>query len=114
MADSHNSEHHEGLKVRDYLVVFGALSIFTAISFAVNHYVGRNTTGLFIILAVAVCKAVLVGMYFMHLILDWSKFYFLIFPAFILGTMMLVVFLPDIVIAWHYIPAPGTVAPSGP
>jgi cytochrome c oxidase subunit IV len=102
MADSHSAEHHEGIHVKAYLVVFGALTIFTAISFAVNATVGRNTTGMLIILAVAVCKAVLVGLYFMHLVLDWGKFYFLIFPAFILGAMMLVVFLPDMVLGWHY------------
>jgi cytochrome c oxidase subunit 4 len=106
-ADSeHSADHHEGLNVRAYLVVFVALSVFTAISFVVNGAVRSESLaphmGFAIILSVAVIKAVLVGLYFMHLILDWGKFYFLIFPAFILGAMMLVVFLPDMVLGWHY------------
>jgi caa(3)-type oxidase subunit IV len=108
MADSHtpeHTEHHEGLNVRSYLVVFVALTIFTAISFVVNSSVRSGsltpTAGFTIILSVAVIKAVLVGMYFMHLVLDWGRFYFLIFPTFILGAMMIVVFLPDMVISWH-------------
>jgi cytochrome c oxidase subunit IV len=112
MTDAHGSEHDHGPGIQSYLVVFGALTVFTAISFIVNATVGRNMTGLLIILSVAVCKAVLVGLYFMHLIVDWKRFYFLIFPTFILGAMFIVVLLPDIVIAWHFVPPAGTVAPS--
>jgi caa(3)-type oxidase subunit IV len=108
MTDSHGSQHHSGPGIKAYLVVFGALSIFTAISFAVNATVGRNVTGMTIILAVAVCKAALVGAYFMHLIVDWPKLYYLIFPAFILGAMLIVVLLPDMVLAWTQLgPAPA-------
>ena len=35
MTDSHASEHHAGPGFQAYMVVFGALSIFTAISFLV-------------------------------------------------------------------------------
>src|SRR2546430_1992961 len=98
MTDPHAAEHH-GPGFQAYMVVFGALSIFTAISFLVNAIVGRGRTGMMIILAVAVCKAVLVGLYFMHLVVDWPKLYYLIFPTFILGSMMIVVLLPDIVLA---------------
>jgi cytochrome c oxidase subunit 4 len=101
MTEPHAEEHH-GPGVQAYLVVFVALSIFTAISFVVREVVGHNTTSMMIILAVAVCKAVLVGLFFMHLIVDWPRLYYLIFPAFILGTMMIVVFLPDIVLAWPH------------
>ena len=38
----------------------------------------------------------------MHLKYDWGKLYFLIVPAFILGAMMMIVLLPDIVLAWHH------------
>src|SRR5207302_7923635 len=101
MTDSHTSEHH-GPSFQAYIVVFVALSIFTAISFLVNAVVGRNPTGLTIILAVAICKAVLVGTYFMHLIVDWPKLYYLIFPTFILGAIFVVVLLPDIVLTWPH------------
>ena len=54
MSDSHHPEHHHGPGFQAYMVVFLALSVFTAISFLVNATVGRNLTGLVIILAVAV------------------------------------------------------------
>ena len=45
MTPSHDSEHH-GPGYQAYMVVFLALSVFTAISFLVNATVGRNLTGL--------------------------------------------------------------------
>jgi hypothetical protein len=92
------------------MVVFGALSIFTAISFIVNATIGRNMMGLTIILAVAVIKTLLVATYFMHLIVDWPKIYYLIFPTFILAAMFITVLLPDQVLGW---PHTGT-APTPP
>jgi cytochrome c oxidase subunit IV len=102
MSDSHHPEHHEGPGFQAYMVVFLALSTFTAISFLVNATIGRNITGLLIILAVAVTKAILVGLYFMHLVVDWGKLYYLIFPTFILAAMFITVLMPDIVLAWHH------------
>ena len=106
MTESHASEGHAGSGVRPYLVIFVALSVFTALSFAFNflvreEYIGKHT-GFALILAVAVCKAVLVAMFFMHLKFDWFKLYFMIVPVMILGTMMVIVLLPDIVLAWHH------------
>jgi heme/copper-type cytochrome/quinol oxidase subunit 4 len=112
MTEAHNAEHH-GPTVKAYMIVFGALSIFTLVSFLVNSGVrGGSLTphaGFALILGVAVVKAVLVGTYFMHLIVDWSKLYYFIFPTFILGAMMVVVFLPDIVLGWNpkgHVPSP--------
>ena len=106
MVDSHHSEHHAGPGIQAYLVVFGALSVFTAISFAVNYAVRgyglAPHAGFAMILGVAVIKAILVGLYFMHLIVDWGRLYFLIFPTFILAAMFITVLLPDIVLAWHH------------
>jgi caa(3)-type oxidase subunit IV len=105
VADTHDSDAHHGPNFRIYLLIFGALSVFTVLSFVVNwaeHQFGFSAqTGASIIMVIAVCKAVLVGLVFMHLKWDWSKLYFMIIPAFILGTMMMIVLLPDIVIAWH-------------
>jgi cytochrome c oxidase subunit 4 len=113
MTDSHSAEHHAGPGFQAYMVVFGALSIFTAISFIVNYIVRHDAlsphAGFTIILLVAIVKAVLVGTYFMHLILDWPKVYYLIFPAFILGAMFIIVLLPDIVLDWPHkghVPSP--------
>jgi caa(3)-type oxidase subunit IV len=116
MAESHTSEHH-GPGFKAYMVVFVALSVFTAVSFVVNSAVRggsiTSTTGFALILGVAIVKAVLVGTYFMHLIVDWPKLYYLIFPTFILGAMFIVVLLPDIVLAWTH-PAGGTPPVVGP
>src|ERR1700729_1644465 len=105
MADEQAHHHHHGPGFTTYMVVFVALSIFTIISFFVNGAVRAGQlqphTGFLLILGVAVIKALLVATYFMHLIVDWSKLYYFIFPTFILGTMFMVVLLPDIVLAWH-------------
>jgi cytochrome c oxidase subunit IV len=97
---------HHGPGVRAYLIVFSALALFTLVSFLAN-FMFRNGSitaheSFVIILAVSVVKTCLVGAFFMHLILDWRKVYYLIIPAFILGTMMMIVLLPDIVLAWHF------------
>jgi caa(3)-type oxidase subunit IV len=108
MADSHAAHEHHGPSFKAYMVVAGALTVFTAVSFVVNYLVREHGlaphTGFTIILAVAVCKATLVGLFFMHLILDWGKVFYFIIPAFILGAMMMIVLLPDIVLAWHRAP----------
>ena len=107
MADTHDGGHdHHGPNFQAYMVVAVALSVFTVTSFVVNYFVRTghltSTIGFLLILRAAVVKTCLVGTYFMHLIVDWRKLYYLLIPAFILGTMMMFVLLPDIVIAWRY------------
>jgi cytochrome c oxidase subunit 4 len=103
MTDAH--EDHHGPNVQAYLVVFGALSVFTVLSFVFNTMARAGTIthtfSFLLILGVAVIKATLVGLYFMHLKLDWGRTYFLIVPAFILATMMVIVLMPDIVLGWR-------------
>ena len=104
MAEAHDTHAHAGIDVKTYFVIFGALAIFTAVSFIVNEAVRHDVLGVFagfvLILGVAVCKAVLVAMFFMHLKIDWNRVYFVIVPVMILAVMMIVVLLPDIVLAW--------------
>ena len=104
MSEPHSTEAH-GPAVNMYWVIFAALSVFTVISFVVNGMVepkGKmpKETGFLIILSVAVCKAVLVGLIFMHLKWDWGRLYFIIIPVMVLGTLLVVVLLPDIVLGW--------------
>jgi caa(3)-type oxidase subunit IV len=100
--DEHDDPDQHGDVFKAYLAVFCALSVFTAMSFVVNLIFGiGSVTGASIIMGVAVVKAVLVGFIFMHLKWDWYKLYFMIVPAFIVGTMMIIVLLPDIVLAWR-------------
>jgi caa(3)-type oxidase subunit IV len=101
MADAHEPAAHHGPDVRTYLIIFAALSVFTALSFVVNAIFGAgNHTGATIIMIVAVIKASLVAAVFMHLKWDWGKLYFLILPVMVLGVMMMMVLLPDIVLFW--------------
>lgn len=101
--ESHG-EHH-GPSDRAYLLVFVALAVFTAVSFVCNSLARSEAitphTSFAIILGVAVIKAALVVTYFMHLIVDYRKIGFLLIVAFILATMMMVVFMPDGVLAWR-------------
>ncbi len=108
--ESHAVDAHASVGVKLYLVVFTALAIFTAVSFFANYAVQAEvitrTVSFAIILGVAVCKAVLVATFFMHLKYDWFRLYFVIVPVMILAVMMIIVFLPDIVLAWHAL-SPG-------
>jgi caa(3)-type oxidase subunit IV len=105
MSESHGTEADHGPSFITYMMVFAALTIFTLISFIANHFFRpgspSSVTGWRIIMGVAVIKAFLVGLIFMHLKYDWGKVYFIIVPIFILGVMMIIVFLPDMVMAWH-------------
>ena len=102
---SHPEHAHAGPDIRLYLLIGAALAVFTAVSFIVNYQVRAGHfgagTGFVIILGVAICKAVLVGMFFMHLKYDWGNLYFMLVPILILATMMMIVLLPDIVFSWH-------------
>ncbi len=109
MTDTHASEAHAGPSFRAYILVFVALAICTGLSFGINlcermELLGAHT-GFALILLVSIVKAVLVGTFFMHLIVDWGNLYYLVFPAFILGSVLCVVLLPDIVLAWHHLGA---------
>ncbi len=99
----HDDPDHHAAMVKAYLVVFLALAVFTLLSFIINAIFGIGSTlGAALIMAVAVVKACLVGFIFMHLKWDWYKLYFMILPAFIIATMMIIVLLPDIVLAWPH------------
>jgi caa(3)-type oxidase subunit IV len=100
----HHDAHAHEAKVGSYIAVFVALSVFTLVSFlanwAVHHTYLSAATAFVIILSVAIVKAVLVAMIFMHLKWDWSKLYFMICPAFILAPFLVMALLPDIVLYW--------------
>ncbi len=97
-------DHGPGL-FRAYMIVAAALAIFTAASFVVNGMVHAGSlthvTGFWIILSVAVIKALLVALYFMHLLADWSKVCFLIVPVLILAALTILAFVPDHVFDWQ-------------
>lgn len=103
---SDQSHAHGPVDIKPYIVVFVALSVFTAVSFVVNKFVNdgtlTNTMGFILILGVAVIKALLVVIIFMHLKWDWGRLYFMIIPALILAPMLVFALLPDIVMYWKH------------
>ncbi len=103
--DVHDEGGHHGPGVKAYLIVFAALSVFTLISFVLNYLARQGTItphqSFAAILTVAVIKAALVVTFFMHMIVDWRKLYYLLVVAFILATMMMIVLMPDGVLAWR-------------
>jgi caa(3)-type oxidase subunit IV len=98
---SHGGDHHNDA-FKAYMTVAVALSVFTASSFLFNFLARSGTISHFmsfvLILAVAIVKAGLVGWIFMHLKWDWRLLYFLLIPAFIMATMMIIVLLPDVLL----------------
>lgn len=103
MADQHHAgDHGHGDVFKIYMIVAGVLAVCTISSFFFNDMARAGSIATFtafvLILGVAIIKAVLVGMYFMHLKWDWKMLYFLIIPVFIMGVMMMMVLMPDTVL----------------
>ncbi|HEV3144810.1 MAG TPA: cytochrome C oxidase subunit IV family protein [Gemmataceae bacterium] len=102
--DAAHAEHHEAhISDKTFLKVFGFLLCLTAATFAANQFLGeRAKFAAFIIIAIiAICKALLVVVYFMHLVLDIKKVYLFIVPVMILAPVIVIVLWPDIVLAWR-------------
>jgi caa(3)-type oxidase subunit IV len=97
MTETHDT--HAGHPTdRTYLVVFGALVVFTGVSFwtvSEGFWPLSKQAGYMVVMLVAVCKAVLVAMFFMHLKWDWFKLYFMIVPPLIMGALMICALMPD-------------------
>jgi cytochrome c oxidase subunit 4 len=105
MAEAHSEvhsggEHSHGDLEPLYLRVFGVLVVCTAISFITVsawwvHSVGHEA-GHTVVMIVAVIKALLVAMFFMHLKWDWNKLYFMLVPSLVVGAILCCALLPDI------------------
>jgi cytochrome c oxidase subunit IV len=84
------------------MIIAVALAVCTASSFLVNYAVRADhlshVMGFVLILGVAIIKAVLVGMIFMHLKWDWPMLYFIIIPVFILAVRWAIVLSPDSIV----------------
>jgi caa(3)-type oxidase subunit IV len=110
MAHVSHAEGHAGPNTRLYLIIGACLAVFTGTSFLFNSLqragIMSDVQAFWLILGTAVIKAVLVAMFFMHLKFEWGKLYFMIIPALIIATMMVIVFLPDQVLAWQHFANP--------
>ncbi len=100
---AHDHEHEQHIPDSTFIKVFGALLVFTAISFAANQiFAAKNPVVNFLIIGfVACCKAFLVMYFFMHLKIDWRKVFVFLIPICILAPMVIVVLWPDMVLAWR-------------
>lgn len=93
-------EHHAPGGLMKYLAVFGALLVLTAISFAVGNSASlrENSPGVMwaMMMAVSCAKALLVIMFFMHLMWEANWKYVLTIPASMMSIFLLLMLIPDI------------------
>jgi cytochrome c oxidase subunit 4 len=103
---SHDGAHVGHISDSTFMKVFIGLLIFTAVSFLTNQVLGSSSPAMsFIIIgAVAVCKALLVVTFFMHLKFDWKRIIMFVVPTMILAPLIVIVLWPDIVSAWRLAP----------
>lgn len=87
--NSQSHAHHHILPLRTYFLVTTGLLILTAITVGIS-YVHFGVFNLLVAMAVAVAKASLVALYFMHLKYD-SKVYLMIFLVALLTLGVLIV-----------------------
>jgi cytochrome c oxidase subunit 4 len=99
MAHDDHSAHHV-----NYLAVFAVLCVFTGLSVACDLAgFSNHLVTIVLVLAVAVCKALCVMMFFMHLKFEGNWKYVLLAPTTILAIGLPLALLPDIGVA-YYIP----------
>src|SRR5260370_25814621 len=98
----HDEAHgHEGhISDKTFMKIFGILLVCTMISFGANQLIGHHAVvaNFIIILGVAVLKASLVVMFFMHLKIDWREGVGFIMPTLILAAVVLLVLWPPLVL----------------
>ena len=94
--DDHGQSHGSMTK---YLIVFGILVVLTAMSFLV----GSNETimqhemiGWTFMMAISCAKALLVMLFFMHLIWEANWKYVLTIPASLMSVFLLIMLTPDV------------------
>ncbi len=88
-----------------FVVVFLMLCGLTALSFWISrsHLMDHRLTGWAAMMAVSFSKAMLVGMFFMHLLWERRWKYALTIPAMIMGTLLVLLLVPDIGLRYrHY------------
>lgn len=94
-------EAQEQQYYKKYWMVFIALCVCTAISFVFNWAWGQNATSATAISVVAIIKAALVVLIFMHLLFDWKKVAAIMVPVLIMCVMTVIILSIDGALAWH-------------
>lgn len=87
-----------------FVVVFLMLCGLTALSFWISrsHLMDYQLAGWAAMMAVSFAKAFLVGMFFMHLLWERRWKYALTIPALIMGTLLVLLLVPDIGLRYRY------------
>ncbi|MCC7290980.1 MAG: cytochrome C oxidase subunit IV family protein [Phycisphaerales bacterium] len=86
-----DAAHHVDIKahLRKYYIVFAALAVGTILTVAASQIDATPTQHVLIALFIAICKASLVGAYFMHLISERKAlFSILILTVVLFGVLM--------------------------
>lgn len=103
--DEHGDDHGHG-GVKQYMAVFGGLCVLTAISFWLgNSPIKETAPGIAWagMMAVSCCKALLVMLFFMHLIWEANWKYVLTIPASIMSIFLMGMLSVDIGLrTWFY------------
>lgn len=99
--DAHDdSHHHSHGGVGKYVAVFVALLVLTFISFGVGNYapLRENAPAAMwaLMMAVSCLKAMLVILFFMHLLWEANWKYVLTIPASMMSLFLLLMLVPDI------------------
>jgi cytochrome c oxidase subunit 4 len=101
----HDGGHHDGGhpgghgSIGKYLAVFVALVVLTIISFFIGNSSLKETapqTAWAAMMAVSVAKALLVMLFFMHLIWEANWKYVLTIPAAMMSVFLVVMLIPDV------------------
>jgi len=91
---------HGHAGVGKYVLVFIALCVLTAISFGVGNWesLRHNSPGTMwaMMMAVSCCKAMLVILFFMHMLWEANWKYVLTIPASMMSIFLLLMLVPDI------------------
>ncbi len=89
-----DAKHAKPISAKTYVGVFVALAIVTGIEVAITGFIADEGLKIIVLLALAVVKALLVMMFFMHLRYDTKTYsLFLLFPLFmaiLLASVVLV------------------------
>jgi cytochrome c oxidase subunit 4 len=96
--EEHGHEDHPG-GVGKFVAVFVALCVLTAISFTAGRsplVMSNPPVGWTIMMAVSCAKALLVMLFFMHLIWEANWKYVLTIPASVMSIFLLLMLFPDI------------------
>jgi len=107
-AAPHDEHHEKHIPDKTFFMVFGGLLVLTAATFAANQFLGPTAkmAAFLIIGGIAIFKALLVVVFFMHLVIDWKKLFLFIVPVMILAPLIVIVLWPDIVMTWRLADVP--------